>query len=966
MDLRDRQKNRNMKGVYQAGIFRVFFENSAMGMSITRPDGSISTNQSYRDLIGYTEEELDGITWMSLTHPDDLAHDREVIKPLLNGEKSTARWQKRYIHKSGRIIWVDLSTAVQRDPHDGIPFFITTVSDITEQKRLQHLLEQSESMLRESQEIASLGTYDFDMVGGIWTSSEIMDRIFGIGPDYVRSLEGWAAIIHPDHRQEMIDYVLNDVIGRKIPFNKEYKIGRISDGEEGWLHGRGRLEFDAAGNPVRLLGTITDITESKFAEQTQRQSDQKLRVLADNISGFIAYVNAVTLEYEFVNTMFEKSFGIPKDQIIGSHIRDIIGEENYRFALPYVEIARSGVSTGYENVFNLVSGPRWIRVNYTPVAGSDGVVTSLVVHSYDITDRKNFEIKLTEGAERVELHRSAITSMVTDESILTGTVEEAMSRLSALAAGALKVARTGIWLMSADATELYCSCLFDQGGVSLDSGSTLKVADYPIYFNSLRAQGLINASDAVRDPRTLEFSGEYHPAYGITSMLDAAIMLDGTLAGVVCFEHTGDMRTWLPDEEAFAGTVASLAAQVITNQKRRQSEEALRDSQERYRLLMETLPDGVIVHIAGKIVFANPASAKLIGAVHPRDLIGTPVFDFLHPDYRQMALERITASLRTGTMLPPAEEQVIRFDGTVLDVEIAAVPITFSGQRAMLTVISNITNRKEAERHLNVKNQIIQNQNEEYRQLNEELSDANVELVKAKDKAEESDKLKTAFLANMSHEIRTPLNSIIGFSDLLGEEGNNPEDVIRYSGIIRSSGNRLLDLISNLIDISKIESGTERVRLSRFQPAALLREIVAQALVLPERKKISIISNIPPAIAERSLCSDAHKVHQILTNLLNNALKFTDEGEVEVGLAESGPDIQFYVRDTGIGIPENLLGRVFDRFYQVDASTVRRFEGAGIGLSLCKAMTELLGGKIRAESEVGVGSLFTFSVPDRS
>ncbi|MFA6484641.1 MAG: PAS domain S-box protein, partial [Bacteroidales bacterium] len=820
-------------------VFRHFFENSIIGMSMTTLDGNLKINKAFGDMLGYHPDELVGANWKDITYPEDLAQNKLELDSILSGEKPSSRWQKRYFHKNGSIVWADISTALQRDSFDKPQFFITTVTDITQQVKFRDAAIRNEFLLRESQKIAQLGTYDFHLATGFWTSSDILDEIFGIGKDYLRSFEGWSLIIHPDWRQIIVDYVNLEVVGRKGFFNKEYKIIRISTGEERWVHGRGKLEFDKAGNPVRLIGTITDITDLKQAEMA-----------------------------------------------------------------------------------NL------------------------------------------EARKRVKKQRNAIAYLAVDDSIASGQVAVAMNRITELISATIDVECASIWQVSENREELTCVSLYESGPKRHSGGRVIKASDYPRYFLALASGIIINARDACNDPRTREFAAGYLVPSGITSMLDVGFMIDGELAGVVCLEHTGQKRDWKSDEEGFLSAIASLVAQTYSNDKRRRSEEALRDSEERYRLLLETLPDSVIVHSGGRIVYANQASVKVIGAASREALIGLHVIQLVHPDFREMAIQRIRKSLADGVYLPIAEERLIRMDGTVIDVEVTAVPVSYGGQQAMLTVTNDITGRKQAARLLEEKSEVIQAQNEEFQQLNEELVETNDALVIAKDKAEESDRLKSAFLANMSHEIRTPLNSIIGFSELLSEDGNEKEEVVRFSSVIHSSGNRLLELINHLIDISKIESGTEPVRYSTVSPAQLLREVVVQFRLIAAEKSIEILGNVPADMENIQLQTDSLKLHQILTNLIGNAMKYTTKGQVEIGMNRHPDGLLFFVRDTGIGIPADKILKVFDRFYQVESSHVRYSQGAGLGLSLCKSMVELLGGKIWVESQVGMGSRFSFVLPD--
>ena len=237
------------------------------------------------------------------------------------------------------------------------------------------------------------------------------------------------------------------------------------------------------------------------------------------------------------------------------------------------------------------------------------------------------------------------------------------------------------------------------------------------------------------------------------------------------------------------------------------------------------------------------------------------------------------------------------------------------------------------------------------------------DLILEKERAEKSDKLKTVFLQNMSHEIRTPLNGILGFSYLLNKDNLAPDVVKSYATIIQQSGDRLLDLINNLIDISKIESGNLEVNLKEFPLHKLIHEVSNQFKLVSASKKVPLNIHIGPELSERYIVSDPLKLHQILSNLINNAFKFTSAGCIEIGYSIKDEQIVFNVRDTGPGIPKEHLANIFDRFYQVDTSMTRGYEGSGLGLSICKGLLELLNGRIWVESEDKKGTTFYFSIP---
>jgi len=237
----------------------------------------------------------------------------------------------------------------------------------------------------------------------------------------------------------------------------------------------------------------------------------------------------------------------------------------------------------------------------------------------------------------------------------------------------------------------------------------------------------------------------------------------------------------------------------------------------------------------------------------------------------------------------------------------------------------------------------------------------------AKEKAEESDRLKSAFLANMSHEIRTPMNGILGFTELLKEPMLKGEDYQKYIHIIDKSGNRLLNIINNIIDISKIQSGQVEVFMEESNMNDLIEYINTHFKSEFEGKELQYSFKNTLSSKDSIIKTDREKITAILTNLINNAIKYTFKGSIEFGynFKETGHTafLQFFVKDTGIGIPKGRQKAIFDRFIQADISDKMAFQGAGLGLSISKAYVEMLGGKIWVESEPGNGSTFYFTIP---
>jgi PAS domain S-box-containing protein len=241
--------------------------------------------------------------------------------------------------------------------------------------------------------------------------------------------------------------------------------------------------------------------------------------------------------------------------------------------------------------------------------------------------------------------------------------------------------------------------------------------------------------------------------------------------------------------------------------------------------------------------------------------------------------------------------------------------------------------------------------------------EAEKELIKAKEKAEESDRLKSAFLANMSHEIRTPMNGILGFTELLKSPNLADEEQQEYIKIIEKSGIRMLNIINDIISISKIESGQVEISSSETNINEQIEYL--ETFFKPEAVQKGIqLSVTGKLLSEKAVINtDKEKVYAILTNLVKNAVKFTDSGSIEFGCVEKSKYLEFFVKDSGTGISKSQQKIIFERFRQANETTTRTHEGSGLGLAISKAYVELLGGKIWVDSEPGKGSAFYFTIP---
>ena len=237
------------------------------------------------------------------------------------------------------------------------------------------------------------------------------------------------------------------------------------------------------------------------------------------------------------------------------------------------------------------------------------------------------------------------------------------------------------------------------------------------------------------------------------------------------------------------------------------------------------------------------------------------------------------------------------------------------------------------------------------------------DLISAKEKAEESDRLKTAFLHNVSHEIRTPMNALIGFSTLLNEPDLSEEERRQYIDIIFQSGSQLLSIINDIVDIANVESGQAKVNLTEFNLNSKLKKLNEQFSIIGKQNNIKIILSMSLPDDASVINTDSTKLIQILSNLISNSVKFTKNGQIDFGYVLKDEFLEFFVIDTGIGIASEYHSRIFDRFFQIDNTVSRQYSGTGLGLSICKGYVDILGGVIKVESESGKGTKFLFTIP---
>jgi two-component system sensor histidine kinase/response regulator len=387
--------------------------------------------------------------------------------------------------------------------------------------------------------------------------------------------------------------------------------------------------------------------------------------------------------------------------------------------------------------------------------------------------------------------------------------------------------------------------------------------------------------------------------------------------------------------ELLPSAIEKMLRQHRAIEEKQHAEAALRQSEERFRKLFEQSNDAVFIHQAGRIIDVNQRACEMLG-YGKEQFLAMEITDLYPQEGCTESSKKINSPQGLNSIESILFETLFkRADGAVVPVEISSAIIDRE-HKIIQGIARDITERKRAEE----------------------------ELRKAKEEAETANRTKTEFLASMSHEIRTPMNAIIGMADLLLETKLTPEQQ-QYVQVFLSAGENLLKIINDIIDISKVEAGYVHLETIDFDLNEIIENVCEVMAVRAHEKGLELVASIMPDVPI-ALLGDPTRLRQILVNLIGNAIKFTEKGEVLIQIEnremKNGKvELLFSVRDTGIGIAQEKIGTIFDAFTQADSSITRKYGGTGLGLAISKQLAELMGGHMMVESTSGQGSTFSFT-----
>ena len=625
-----------------------------------------------------------------------------------------------------------------------------------------------------------------------------------------------------------------------------------------------------------------DVSERKKAEETLRQSEEKYKSLVESTSDIIWETNAKGL-YSYVSPQFETILGYSPVETIGKSPYNFIADELLSEINARIESADESTNPFYllVNKFKHRDGHLvHVETSGVPVYNQAGKLNGFRGVSRDISKRYLAEKELYKLSAAVQ--QSPNTIIITD---LDGKMEYVNS--------------TG------------CS-----------------ISGYSI-------EELIGKTPSVFK------SGE--TAIGTYTSLWSTIKAGNEWKGILKNKKKNGDLFWesafiLPIKDA-EGTITNYLGIKEDISERIHAENALKESEERYRELFEASPDAIILADVetGMLIDANTAACKMLNRT--LDEIRTLHQTMIHPprffEYSKKAFRKHTEVVLNTDNLLSIESVLLCSDGSEIPVEVLSNKMTLNGRQILQGVFRNIAERKQARE----------------------------ELLKAKEYAEANDKLKSAFLQNITHELRTPLNGIIGFSEMITRADSSVEDRIEFNKMIKKSSARLINTITNYMDISMIVSGITEIKIYPFNLITFLYKIADQTVEICNSRnlQLEIVLNAPDE--EIQIITDEILLSKIFSHLIDNAIKFTKKGSITIAYDVKGGNHTFSVSDTGTGISDESLPVIFEIFRQSDHTASREYEGSGLGLSIAKGFIKQLGGEIWVESRKNEGSTFYFTLP---
>ncbi len=710
------------------------------------------------------------------------------------------------------------------------------------------------------------------------------------------------------------------------------------------------------GSSGGLLGLSRNVTERHLQAEALKKNEEELQLYIDNAPYGIAVLNDRG-RYVIFNPAVRKILG-RTDEEVG---RYDLGEKQSPLVRAYLleklnELLTKGAVPVTEAVIRADTGEeKHLEVSAIRIKENHNLV-----YLSDVTSQRKAESVLLQQ-EGLLLATNQTAQLLLSE---REDFEHAIWKVLDLLGRATKVDRVYIWQMYVDETgKRFGTQIYEWSEGAPPQAGKETTTDIPCEGVLAEWVEVLEKGEAVNSTvdRMSEEAKALFTEQGNLSMLGTPIFFDGNLWGFIGFDDCHQERVWTPTEEGILQSAGLLIASAIRHRKLL---DELQESDKRFRDTIAATGELLWeIDLNGRFTYFSKQFYQTTGFA-PDECLGRTFYDFVASEYQPL-LESCVRDLLGGTvpLIRNVEFRSHHKNGELLWFRGSAVPLldTAGKPYAIRGTLLDIRTEKDALLQLE---QTLKTLAETNKELEQSIHHAH-ELA---EKAEQANAAKSRFLATMSHEIRTPLNGVIGLSELLQQTDLTPKQN-EYAQLIRASGRTLLFLINDILDFSKIEAGKLEIDHEPFD----LHEVSESVLgILASRAadKGLELCNVTAPDVPRYVRGDGQRLRQVLVNLVGNAVKFTETGGVRLQVSATPlPDMEYYrrvvieIRDTGIGIPEDQFGVLFQSFSQVDTSATRRFGGTGLGLAISRQLIHLMGGEITVESELGQGTVFRVELP---